>query len=203
MLVLLDESGDPGFKVGKGSTSHFVVAMVRFEEGAAAERTAAVIREVKRRQGIRGEIKFSKSPNETRDAFFAALRDQDFRVRALVVEKARIYSEQLKRDTDCFYNFFLRLLMSHDHDTLNHARVKVDGSGDRRFKRELAAYLRKQLAEGKVESLRFVDSSNDDLIQLADMCAGAVLRARRSDGRQETRWMQMLGRRLEDVWDFR
>ena len=30
MLVLIDESGDPGFKLTKGSTQHFVAAMVIF-----------------------------------------------------------------------------------------------------------------------------------------------------------------------------
>lgn len=202
MLVVMDESGDPGFKLGRGSTSHFVVAMVRFDDDRAAQQTGACIADLKQRLQINGEIKFSKSPDEVRDQFFAAVRNQEFRARMLVVEKQRLYSERLKRDSDCFYNFFLRLLMSHDHDTLRDARIKVDGSGDRRFKRELASYLRRELAQGKVASLRFVDSRNDNLIQLADMCAGAVLRARRSDDRRDARWMRQLGPRLENVWDF-
>ena len=36
MLVFIDESGDPGFKVDKGSTLVFAVAMVIITDGAAA-----------------------------------------------------------------------------------------------------------------------------------------------------------------------
>lgn len=203
MLVLMDESGDPGFRVGQGSSSHFVVAMVRFDDFAAAERSGHAIKELKQRLRINGEIKFAKSPNEARAAFFSTVREHEFRVRALVVEKARLYSDHLRRDTECFYNFFLRLLMSHDNATLRGARVKVDGSGDRRFKRELEAYLRRELERGKVASLKFVDSKGDNLIQLADMCAGAILRARRTDDRKDAQWIRMLQPRIEDVWDFR
>ena len=43
MLVLIDESGDPGFKLVRGSSSHFVIAMVVFDDFAEAERTSAAI----------------------------------------------------------------------------------------------------------------------------------------------------------------
>ena len=32
MLVFIDDSGDPGFKLGKGSTSHFIIGMVIFDD---------------------------------------------------------------------------------------------------------------------------------------------------------------------------
>lgn len=41
MLVLIDESGDPGFKLVRGSSSHFVVAMVVFDDFTDAELRAA------------------------------------------------------------------------------------------------------------------------------------------------------------------
>ncbi|MBS0216543.1 MAG: DUF3800 domain-containing protein [Proteobacteria bacterium] len=198
----MDESGDPGFKVGKGSSSHFIVAMVRFDSNDAAESASRVIGESKQRLRINGEVKFSKSPDHVRHDILSAVRDQDFSVRVLAVEKARLYSERLKQDTDCFYNFFLRLLMSHDGDTLRNARIKLDGSGDRKYRRELEAYLRRQLSGGKIASLKFVDSKSDNLIQLADMCAGAVLRARRTDAYQDGQWLKLLDRRIENIWDF-
>lgn len=36
MLVFLDDSGDPGFKVGKGSTPCFVIALVIFDDKSAS-----------------------------------------------------------------------------------------------------------------------------------------------------------------------
>ena len=32
MLVFVDESGDPGLKLNKGSSAYFIVALVLFEE---------------------------------------------------------------------------------------------------------------------------------------------------------------------------
>ena len=43
MLVLIDESGDPGFKLAKGSTPYFVVAMVLFQDLDQAERASIAI----------------------------------------------------------------------------------------------------------------------------------------------------------------
>lgn len=53
MLVFIDDSGDPGFKLEKGSTSHFVIAMVIFDDTLEAEKTALAIKELRR------ELQFS------------------------------------------------------------------------------------------------------------------------------------------------
>ena len=37
MLVFIDESGDPGFKLGRGSSPVFVVAMVVFDDRMEAD----------------------------------------------------------------------------------------------------------------------------------------------------------------------
>jgi hypothetical protein len=44
MLVFIDDSGDPGFKIGKGSTSHFIISMVIFADELEAEKTAVAIK---------------------------------------------------------------------------------------------------------------------------------------------------------------
>ena len=87
---------------------------------------------------------------------------------------------------------------------LSGARVKIDGSGDREFKRELASYLRKQLSAGKIKSVKFTESHRDNLIQLADMTTGAIARSYRKDERKLAgRWRQMLAAKIQDVWEVR
>lgn len=205
MLVLIDESGDPGFKMVRGSSSHFVVAMVVFDDFKSAEHAAGVIAQTRVQLRVKPEFKFVRSHDHVRDAFFGAVCGLPFRVRALVVDKGALYSTRLREDTDCFYNFFVQTLMRYDNTTLHEANVKIDGSGDRKFKQHLQTYLRRQLPPGRVRKLRFVDSAKDDLVQLADMCAGAILRARRTDDKRNDRWLAMLraARRVEDLWDFR
>ena len=47
-LVFIDESGDAGFKIEKGSSSHFVVVLVIFNDELVAEETALTIKKLKR-----------------------------------------------------------------------------------------------------------------------------------------------------------
>lgn len=206
MLVLIDESGDPGFKLVRGSSSHFVMAMVVFDDFAEAERTGAAIAELRARLRLKAEFKFSKCHDDIKDAFFECVRGHRFTVRAVVVDKSAIYSESLRERKELFYNYFVKLLLCHDDGVLTDARVKIDGSGDRRFKKELNAYLRRQLQAGQLHSIRFAESHRDNLIQLADMVSGAIFRSyRQEDRKHAARWRQMLRRagRLGDVWDFR
>jgi len=203
LLVLIDESGDPGFKISKGSTAHFVVAMVCFSDFKDAETASRVIDDARKRAGISGEFKFNNSSATVRDCFFEAVAPLNFVARALVMNKERIYSDYLRGSTDSFYNFCIRQLLSHDGGNLNKANVKIDGSGDREFKRALERYLRTQIPTGKIAKVKFVNSRNDNLIQLADMVAGAIARSYREDRANPHRWRKFIARKIENVWEFR
>src|SRR3546814_5407808 len=96
-----------------------------------------------------------------------------------------IYSLHLQTNTKQFYNFFIQQLIRHDNNVLVGAKVKIDGSGDRRFKQSLIRYLRKQIGPGKIEKVKFANSRSDNLIQLADMCVGAIARSYRPDIRKD------------------
>lgn len=203
MLVLIDESGDAGFKLARGSTQHFIVAMVIFDDFKEAERASDIIEAARTTLRIRTEFKFNKCSGQVKDGFFAMVAPCKFTVRAIVVDKAKIYSENLREHKEMFYNFFVKSLLQHDHNALIGARVKIDGSGDREFKRELAAYLKRESTGGKIVSVKFVESHRDNLIQLADMVAGAIARSYRVDDRNEPdRWRKMLNNKVRNVWNF-
>ena len=205
MLVLIDESGDPGFRIAQGSTSHFVIAMVIFDDLKEAERAARGIAALREQLKVKPEFKFTKSGDAVRNSFFATTSDYRFRVRAIVVDKAAVQSPHLRTVTDNFYNYFLRLVLQHDGGATQGASIKIDGSGDAEFKRELTSYLRQQLRDGQIGKFTFVDSKKDSLVQLADMCSGAILRAYRNDLRQNDTWLSVLrkARRIENIWKFR
>lgn len=48
MLVFIDDSGDPGFKINRGSSRYFVIALVIFKDELEAEKTAVAIKELRR-----------------------------------------------------------------------------------------------------------------------------------------------------------
>lgn len=159
------------------------------------------MRRLRERSGHKSEFKFSKCSDRLRDDFFSSMAECPFIVRALVVEKRRVYSTHLRSSNDAFYNFFIKQLMRYDGSVLRDARVRIDGSGDREFQRALKTYLRRDI-EGKIADLRLVDSKRDSLMQLADMCIGAVARSYR-DRAEGSRWLRMLRPRIADIWQFR
>lgn len=204
VLVLIDESGDPGFKLVRGSSSHFVVAMVIFEAFEEAERASSGILELRNKRQLASEFKFSKCHDDVKDAFFECVCRFDFKVRAIVVDKSIIYSDNLRTRKDLFYNYFVQQLMRYGE--LRKARVKIDGSGDRKFKDELNSYLRRNLSQDQLHSVKFAESHRDNLIQLADMVSGAILRSYRAcDRKQSDKWLRALQRagRVDNIWPFR
>jgi hypothetical protein len=77
-------------------------------------------------------------------------------------------------------------------------RFFVESSGSRDFKQELERYLKQQLSSGKLKSFKIADSRRDNLIQLADMSAGAIARSYRESKRNNARrWRAVLGCKVE------
>jgi hypothetical protein len=201
MLVFIDESGCSGFKLARGSDAVFVIGMVMFEDGEAARATQRQIESYRQRTGHRSEIRFSCSSDRTRDAFFEAVRDCPFKCCALIVEKDRVRDGALRVAGDPFYGFFVAELIRRAANRLVNVKVNVDGVGGNKFQQVLTKAIRRELPNEFVQ-LRLLDSRRDDLIQLADMCVGAIARAAR-DPIDGDRWLRVLGSRVENVWRFR
>jgi hypothetical protein len=58
MLVFIDDSGDSGFKLDKGSSAFFVIALVIFDDELEAEKTAIAIKGLKRDLGFPDNLEF-------------------------------------------------------------------------------------------------------------------------------------------------
>jgi hypothetical protein len=201
MLAFIDESGCPGFKFSRGSDPVFGLGMVIFANGEDARSTENSMLAFRRRVRHKPEFKFSKSSDALRDAFFAALANCPFVVRALIVRKDTLYSQHLRANVDSFYHYFVKMLMAHDGGLLEAASVRIDGSGSREFQRTLGAYLRRELGS-RIKDVKMIDSARDPLMQLADMCIGAITRAER-DRANAVRWQEMLRPRIGNIWRFR
>ncbi len=183
MLVFLDDSGDPGFKVAKGSTPCFVIALVIFDDDLEAEKCAVAIKELRRTLGLSDnyEFRFNGSNRDIRLAFLRCAARLEFRVRAIVMDKARIYGAELRSSKDSFYRYAIKMVLQHNFGKIRNARLRLDGHGDREFRRELRSYLSREVRSRAgdppvIAKLKMVDSKRDVLIQLADMVAGTLRR---------------------------
>ncbi|MBI2008157.1 DUF3800 domain-containing protein, partial [Candidatus Amesbacteria bacterium] len=116
MLVFIDDSGDPGFKVKKGSSPVFVIACVIFDDELEAERSAVTIKRFRRnlKKSDRFEFKFNKGNRETRIAFLECIRGFNFRVRAIVFDKSKIRSDELKSSKQSFYSYAIKMVLEHN-----------------------------------------------------------------------------------------
>ncbi|MGP3699172.1 DUF3800 domain-containing protein [Rhodobacter sp. NSM] len=204
MLVFIDESGDPGFKLGSGSSEVFVLAMVVFDDADDAERAERLIVEAQRTYRVKPEWKFSKSADVVRDRFFQSISAAKFTCFAIVVTKNTLQATYLRESKEAFYQFFLERMLTFNRSILCDARVIIDGSGDRLFKQELVAHLRRGLPTGAIKKITFKDSTNSPLVQLADMCAGAIARSY-TQKPQADRWSEMLraNGQTPDIWHWK
>jgi hypothetical protein len=142
MFVYVDESGDAGFKFGRGSSDFFVLGIV-ITENPVPIATALV--NLKAGLGIRqrDEIKFNKSSERVRQAFLQELRKHDLRICGFCVNKRLLVEGTESRTNPWLYGTMLsRALKQHCHHFLNATVVLDEHLTTRNSKRALSALLR-------------------------------------------------------------
>lgn len=208
MLVFIDDSGDPGFKFEKGSTNLFVIASIIFSDDLEVERVGVSIKELKRILKFSDDVefKFNKSSKKTREAFLRSINGFDFKIRCLIVDKRIIKSDKLKTDRNSFYSYAIKLLLENSGGSILNAKIRIDGSGDRVFRKRFLTYLRKQLNTKQkkvIKNCKLVDSKNNVLIQMVDMIAGSVKRFHDKSKNDFAAYRNIIKRHIEDEWKFK
>ena len=206
MLIFIDDSGDPGFRIEKGSSTHFVIAMVVFEDPLEAEKTSVAIKDLRRKLKVSDlfEFKFNKTNRKFRNAFIDTSKGFKFKIRAIVVDKELIRSKRLRGHKETFYNHIIMQILKHSKSIKN-AKLRFDKRGERTLRNELRVYLSRELdnKNKKVFSdLKFVDSRQNTLIQLADMVAGSIFAS--YTGKDKSYLTQFrVAKRVENIWEFK
>lgn len=207
MLVFIDESGDPGFQTQKGSSQIFVIALVIFNDELEAEKTSLAIKELRRKLKVSDsyEFKFNKTNKKFKNNFFETIRRFNFKIRAIVITKESIYSLRLKGYKEDFYNFVIMQVLRHNQGKIKKAKLKFDKRGEKTMRDQLRVYLSRQLNNRKEQifkDLKFEDSRQNTLIQLADMIAGSIYA---SYSKKTNSYLEMLkrSRRIDDIWSFK
>ncbi len=208
MLVFIDDSGDPGFKFKKGSTGNFVIALIIFDDNLEAEKTAVAIKELRRELNFpdNTEFKFTKSSEKTRIKFLQTVNVFNFKIRSLVVDKSKIRSDELKNNKESFYGYFIKTALKYSGSSIYQASIKIDGSGDREFRKSFMSYLRRELNSKQkkiIKKCRLVDSKGNVLIQMADMIAGSIRRCGNTEKSDANIYKTIIKNHIEDEWPFR
>ncbi len=183
MLVFIDESGDAGLKIEKGSSPNFVITLVVFSDTNEAQKSDDRISELRKSLGFRSdfEFHFNKLKPELRRIFLKSLCEFKFQYFSIVINKQKLHGKGFQY-TGPFYKYACKLVCSNAKDYLIDATVIIDGRGSRAFKRQLANYLRNSVNDKKskinfIKRVKVQDSHKNNLLQLADMVCGAVARS--------------------------
>ena len=170
--VFIDESGDPGINNSNFSSRFFVLAMIIFDSEQDISYTNKEIDNLKKEIKQKTEFKFSKSNNIKRELSFNKIVNINFKVEAIVVDKKKIYSNKFKEDSNSFYNYMLRQLITNSETKLDNPIIIIDGKKDKKYKKKFEIYLRNFI--NFKDKIKFSDSKNNNLIQLADMVVSSI-----------------------------
>lgn len=117
-----------------------------------------------------------------------------------------IYSGRLC-DKHWSYNYVTKLVLKHDDGLIHEATLVVDkrlpGIMNRRH---FDTYLQRELNSGRrrLKDIKHHDSERDNLLQVADMVAGAI--HRQYGPRQDASFLDLISRQVShpksDIWEF-
>jgi len=176
-----DESGDPGFTFDRGSSHYLVVLLLLLDDPEPLrDRVDRLRQQLELPPGV--EFKFHKTSAANRRVFLAALQSHQFVGYALVVDKGQL-SAGWRSASDvgfhalCFAELIGRIPANELGDTI----LVLDRFGaSKTTLRELRSRLKVQ-GEGQTirpfKRILLKRSRGDNLIQCADMVAGALMRA--------------------------
>lgn len=206
MLIFIDDSGDPGFRIEKGSSAVFVIALVIFKDTLEAEKTSLAIKELRRKLKISDfyEFKFNKTNKKFKNVFFNTINSFSFKIRAIVVDKKLIYSPRLRNYKENFYNYIIMQVLKNSNKIKN-AKLRFDKRGEKTLRDQLRVYLSRELDNKNKKvfrDLKFVDSKQNTLIQLADMSAGSIFAYYTGKYKAYLNKLKE-NKRIEDIWEYK
>jgi len=182
MLVFIDESGDTGFKIKQGSSKYFIISLVIFEDNEEAlacdQRIQLLKRELKYPDNF--EFHFRDNSHRIRKAFLEALIPYNFFYYGIVINKdpQKLWGDGFK-SKESFYKYTCSLVFENARSHFKNANVKIDRSGSKAFRSQLAKYLKSKINAGEgdcIKKVKMERSQGNNLLQLADYIAGVINR---------------------------
>lgn len=180
-LIFIDDSGDPGFKTT--SSANFVMAAAVFVDSDVAKQISSAIYEYQRSLGWRRdeEFKFSKDRKKIIVELLEIISKYDFDIYAVYIDKTKFGNMIKIIDQKKLYNWAIAELIKNI--PFVNAKIKIDGRSSKQNMRSTISYLRREIGLKKSTKMdiKFGDSKEDILIQLADLIAGSINRSLNRD----------------------
>jgi len=155
MLIFIDESGDTGRKINRGSSRYFLVSIVLFSENEEAEscdRRISRLR-IELRKSDNFEFHFTNNSHKVRLNFLKATKSYRFIYFSVVIDKnPRKLQGPEFRTKESFYKYVCQMVMTNALPYFDTATVVIDQCGSKSFRKNLARHLRSKIEknQGKI-----------------------------------------------------
>jgi hypothetical protein len=197
-----DESGDASFRFDRGATRHFVIAIVGTNQ---PDTLREALRQLRRQYSLPPQYEFSfhkTTSTHLRTVLWETLPQLDFRVWAVIADKERLPDAFLTMHPRAFYVFFateaIRLIPEPEREGGILLLDEFDRSG--KTLAEVKRTLKLRHIPRGLKKIRACRSRSEDLVQIADLVAGAVLRRYAKGGDRAYRALEPKVQVLLEFW---
>ncbi|WP_141750267.1 MULTISPECIES: DUF3800 domain-containing protein [unclassified Brevibacterium] len=177
MWVFIDDSGDPGMQLNKGSSRYIVMSACIFRDPKQIENLKSISEQCAAKRSHRVEFKYNNTKDKTKRLYFDLIKSLDFAVRAIYADKELIHSPKLRNNGNALKSYLIKMLLERNWGQITNAKIIIDGNDLAAFDIPDNQYLMGLVnrdVPGTVHSVKFDDSKVNRGIQLADMTAGAI-----------------------------
>ncbi len=173
MIIFIDESGDPGFKVNRGASRYFILS-------ALVAENKEIIAKICNDPGLkkissRGEMKFNKMNKHLVKEALTILSKYPIKIYILAIDKQNAFIPMRYSQASIYECIFFLLLKNCFSQNTDFVEIRLDGLKNNKFVSGLKVALRRRF-NLKV-NLRMANSRSDILIQFSDLIAGSVRRS--------------------------
>jgi hypothetical protein len=179
MLLLLDESGDTGLKIGAGSSDWLVIAAVLFESREIGDRYETELRNMREQLGGR-EFHFAKDDDERRKVVLNRLREFEFEYHAVACNKTKLNINTWRKPQHLLFAVVDRLI-ERLAPKLSKCTLRFDTIGGTQDNSAYGKHIVKRVGildgSPRVVHHKAVVSDSFPLCQLVDYVCGALTRS--------------------------
>lgn len=193
-----DETGDLGFAFERGSSRYFAISLVLTNH---PDRISQETQRLRLTLGLsrKAEFRFHDVSNNFRSQFLTTIRPLPFMAYVLITDKTKLKGDWRKIDNPTLYALFLAELVKRiPQKLLERTILTLDQFGSAIAMKSTIRHELKQLDRQPFKRINMKRSQGNDLIQCADMVAGAVMR---SWQQQDRRFLRLIENKV-NVWQF-
>ena len=163
--IYIDESGHPK------NTITFIICFVIFENKADQDLVNENINEFKHKRFNTSchELHFNRESLSTKIAFFRRITFSNFTI--------RYYNGDMENNNWSNEEYIIKSI-ENNKDIIDNSVIYIDGAMSKKYNRLIISKIKTRLRAKSIypKSIQYTDSKNNNLIQLADMCAGCIRR---------------------------